>query len=151
MGSRTRKAVLVTFLIALPQISWAGGYHYTHKAGVSRLEWDADQKVCIEAGKAAGKNPGAPSPYNPVTQSTVAGAAGAGFAEGFMRGMMRRKAMYGTYYRCLKAHGYVERELAKDEAKAVRALKGKANADKVYEMGTAPNPPHPIMPEDQYD
>lgn len=147
----TKKAILLVFLLALPQAGWAGGYHYTYKSGVSRDEWDADQKVCIEAGKAAGKNPGAPSPYNPITQSTTAGAAGAGFAEGFMRGMARRKAMYGTYYRCLKAHGYVERELPKDEAKAVRALKGKANEDKVYEMGTALSSPHPIMPEDQYD
>lgn len=142
---------LAILLISVPQAAWAGGYHYTHKAGVSRADWDAEQKLCVDAAKEVRKNPSAPTPYNPVTQGTVAGAAGAAFGAGLAQGILRRKAVYATYYNCLKAHGYVERELTKEEFKEIRSLKGAANEDRVYEMGSATNPPHPIMPEDEYD
>mgnify|MGYP003575170933 FL=1 len=141
---------LLAGAVVTPQAASAGGFHYTHKAGVPQAEWDADQKVCVDAAKEARKNPGVPNVYNPTPQSTAA-AAGSAFATGFMRGMMRRKAINATYYGCLKAHGYVERELSKDEFKAVRTLKGDALKAKVYEMATAQNPPHPIIPEDDYD
>lgn len=138
-------------LAIAPQAAWAGGYHYTHKAGVSQADWDAEHKLCVDAAKEVRKHPTVATPYNPVTQGTVAGAAGAGFAAGFMQSMMRRKATYGAYYNCLKAHGYVERELSKDEFKAITTLKGEERKSKVYSMGAAENPSHPIMPEDDYD
>lgn len=150
-SSNFRAALVVCVLVVLPQASWAGGYHYTHKAGVSQTDWDAEHKVCVDAAKEVRKNPTAPNPYNPATQGTVAAAAASGFAAGFMQGMMRRKAMYGTYYRCLKAHGYEERQLSKEEFKDIRSLKGDALKARVYEMGTAENPAHPVMLEDDYD
>ena len=137
--------------IAVPQSALAGGYHYTHKAGVSQADWDSEHALCVAAAKEVRKNPAAPTPYNPVTQGTVAGAAAAGFVSGFMQGMMRRKATYGAYYNCLKAHGYVERELSKEEFSTVRALKGEERKARVFQMGSAENPAHPIMSEDDYD
>ena len=151
IATKNTMAVLGIILALSPQAAWAGGYHYTHKAGVSRSDWDAEQKLCVDAAREVRKNPAAPTPYNPVTQGTVAGAAGAAFGAGLTQGIMRRKAIYATYYNCLKAHGYVERELSKEEFRAIRALKGNANEDRNYELGSALNPPHPIMPEDGYD
>jgi hypothetical protein len=150
-GAKYHCAIAAIGCLAAPQAALAGGYHYTHKAGVSQADWDAEHKTCVDAAKEVRKHPTAPTPYNPVTQSTVAGAAGAGFAAGFMQGMMRRKATYGAYYNCLKAHGYVERELSKEDFKEITALKGEARKARVYQMGSAENPPHPIMPEDDYN
>lgn len=152
MSGMSYRAGMVAVCIALaPQAAWAGGYHYTHKAGVSQADWDSEHKICVDAAKEVRKHPTVATSYNPVTQSTVAGAAGAGFASGFMQGMMRRKATYGAYYNCLKAHGYVERELTKEEFKAITALKGEERKASVYSMGSADNPAHPIMAEDDYD
>lgn len=136
--------------VILPQTALDGGYHYSHKAGVSLADWEADEKVCVDAAKETAKHPGVPTIYNP-NPGNLAATAGASFAAGFMKGMMRRKAINHTYYNCLKAHGYVERELTKEEFKSVMALKGEARKAQNYEMISVENPAHPIMLEDAYD
>ncbi|WP_221230895.1 hypothetical protein [Sphingobium subterraneum] len=131
--------------------AYAKLHMYAHKAGVSKEVWDTEEKLCIQAGKDAGKNPGVSNPYNPVTQSTAAGAAGASFAAGFMNGILRRKAMYATYYGCLKAHGYVQRNLPEEQYQQYKKLKGAERDTRLYELTSADNTTDPVVPEDEYD
>lgn len=136
---------------AYPSAALAGPKAYPHKAGVTAEQANAEQAACFDAARTAMKNPSAPNPYNPVTQSTVAGAAGAGLATGFARGLERGRAYKLTYLNCMESKGFTQRALPSAEWKAIRKLPQADRTARLGQLMTAPEPLHPVMPRDELD
>lgn len=135
----------------IPSAAVAGPKAYPHKAGVTAEQANADQSACLDAARLAMKNPTAPNPYNPVTQSTVAGAAGAGFAAGFARGIEQGRAYKLTYLNCMESKGYTQRALPSAEWKAIKKLPQAERTARFGVLMTSIEPLHPEMPRDELD
>lgn len=130
----------------------AGDKMYSWKANQAPEAYDADMSRCMDAAKEAMKKPTVPNPYfNPVTNGTAAGQAGAALASGFALGMMQGRAFKATYYGCLAQAGYSQRRFPEAEYKGFKKLKPEERKAKLMAMALSPTPLHPEMPLDEYD
>jgi hypothetical protein len=145
-----RRVIWALALTASPAL--AGDKMYAWKAGQTPDAYDADQQRCLDAAKAAMKDPTAPNPYtNPVTNGTTAGRAGSALASGFALGLMQGKAFKATYYGCLAQAGYSQRRWPEVEYKAFKKLSPEEKKVRLQALALGPEPLHPEMPADEYD
>ncbi len=144
--------LIAALAVACSQAAAAGDKMYAWKSGQTPEAYDADQQRCLEAAKAAMKNPTAPNPYtNPVTNGTAAGRAGSALASGFALGLMQGKAFKSTYYGCLAQAGYSHRRWPEAEYKAFKKLSPDAKKAAYQALALGDVPVHPEMPADEYD
>lgn len=149
---RLKVQVTIASLFAVVSVAAiAGDKRYSHKAGASVEAVNQEQEECFDAATHAMHHPTAPNPYNPVTQSSTAGAAGAGFAAGTARGLEQGRIFKLTYFGCLESKGYTQRAIPEVEWKSIKKLSKAEQRKKLESFMVAPEPLHPEMPRDEYD
>ncbi|WP_374942644.1 hypothetical protein [Sphingomonas sp.] len=146
-----RNYVIAALLAAIPAAAIAGDKMYAWKANVTAAELEGDQIACFKYANDVANGKRVANPYNPVTQSTTAGAMGSAFGAGIAAGIMKAKARNAAYYGCMHDAGYSQRRLPATEYRAFKALKGDARKARLMELASAPTALHPEMPADEYD
>jgi len=146
-----KKLAAAIAISVVPVAAYAGPKPYPYKAGVAAETLEAEQGECLAAASVAFKNPGAPNPYNPVTQGTVAGATGAAAANGFARGIEQGRAYKVTYLSCMKSKGYIHLGLPSADWKQIKKLPKSEMNTRLLALQSSPTPQHPIVPEDEMD
>lgn len=147
----TMQIAIVSLLSVVSVAAIAGDKRYSHKAGASVETANRELEECFDAATVAMHNPTAPNPYNPTTQSTTAGAAGAGFARGAASGLEQGRVFKLTYFGCLESKGYTQRAIPEAEWKAIKKLPKAEQRKKPESLMVSPEPLHPEMPRDEYD
>ncbi|WP_446653317.1 hypothetical protein [Blastomonas sp.] len=142
---------VVSVLAVLSAPAIAGDKRYSHKAGISVETANQELEECFDAATFAMHHPTAPNPYNPVTESSAAGAAGAGLAAGAARGLEQGRMFKLTYFGCLESKGYTQRAIPQLEWKSIKKLPKAEQRKKLESLMVAPQPQHPEMSRDEYD
>ena len=152
----TRRAVAVVGIILA--VGWAApaaarAPMYAYKAGVDEAVLDADEAACLADARKAMKDASfRPAyAYNPATQGTVAGVAGAGLAQGFMAGIASAKRFNTTLYDCMVGRGYSMRRMSEADWKAVKTMSPEERKAKTAVWRTGPVPVHPALVRDKID
>ena len=113
---------------------------FFHKPGVSREAALADWEECRDLASAV-EPPRGPSVYTP----TVAAAAAAGFAQGFIRGGQRRHMGEAAMRKCFQVKGYARYGMTKEEAKQLYSGGWKTMREKLADKAAGPAPTQPAL------
>jgi len=126
---------------------------YAHKAGVTSDQKKADEAVCIADAQHAMRDPTFRQPYmyNPTTEGTVAGSAGAALARGLIEGIAGAKRFNTTLYDCMVARGYTMRRMSKEDWHALKALAPDEREARASGWSSASEPVHPEVSRDEID
>lgn len=148
---KSAAAVFMTFIAASSLDARAPAY--AHKAGVTAEVHSADNATCWNDGMKAMNDPQWQNPWirNPVTDSTVAGAAGGALARGMATGLEGGKRFKLTYHDCLMAKGYTLRRPDEAAWKRHKTLKKAERQEEMLGWSISPEPLHPQAARDEFD
>ena len=147
------RVMAIVMLIAVAAPVAARPPAYQHKARVTLDSIGADQVECWNDGMKAMNDPKYQSRWtpNPVTEGTVAGAAGAGLARGMADGLMGGKRFKLTFHDCMIDKGYTHRRPPEAEWKPHKKLKKTERQAQIFAWSSGPEPLHPIAPREEFD